>query len=165
MGLEIERKFLLNGDAWRALGSPEPYSQGYISRGSGRTVRVRIAGEKAFLTIKGPVTGISRQEFEYLIPCSDAREMLALCDGPVIEKERRRIPHGNHVWEVDEFFGENEGLIVAEVELSHPEEEITLPRWVGREVTGDPRYYNSNLTVNPYRRWKDEDRASDITHG
>lgn len=155
MGLEIERKFLLCGDEWRRLGSPVPYSQGYLSRGSGRTVRVRIAGENAFLTIKGPVTGITRTEFEYPIPASDAREMLNLCDGPVIKKERSRIPHGRHVWEIDEFFGDNNGLIMAEVELTNPDEEITLPSWIGTEVTGDPRYYNSNLTVNPYLHWKD----------
>lgn len=165
MGLETERKFLLNGNEWRRLGTPVAYAQGYLSRGTGRTVRVRIAGERAFLTIKGPVTGITRQEFEYEIPPGDARNLLPLCDGPVIEKKRTRIPLGDHVWEVDEFSGENAGLIVAEVELSDPSESVNLPAWIGSEVTGDPRYYNSNLTVNPYLRWKDSGGHDDNAGG
>jgi CYTH domain-containing protein len=155
MGIETERKFLVRGDDWRGMGRPIPYAQGYLQRGTGRTVRVRIAGEEAFLTVKGPVTGISRQEFEYQVPVEDARIMLTLCEGPVIEKTRTKIPHGDHLWEVDDFLGENAGLIVAEVELSDPDEKVALPSWIGVEVTGDPRYYNSNLTVNPYRTWKD----------
>ena len=154
MAVETERKFLVSGDAWRSLGSPVPYAQGYLARGNGVTVRIRIAGEKAFLTVKGPVEGISRPEFEYQVPIEDAREMLRLCNDPVIEKTRTRGPHGSHVWEVDEFGGENRGLIVAEVELSSPDEEVAIPPWVGDEVTGDPRYYNSNLAVRPYRDWQ-----------
>jgi CYTH domain-containing protein len=153
MAIEIERKFLVVGGDWRLGASGIPYAQGYLSRGNGRTVRVRIAGTEAFLTIKGPVSGISRQEFEYPIPVEDAKVMLSLCDGPVIEKLRFRIPHGDHVWEVDEFEGENQGLVIAEVELDDEQEHVDPPVWVGREVTGDPRYYNSNLTVHPYREW------------
>lgn len=155
MALETERKFLVISEAWRPLGKAVAYAQGYLSRGSGRTVRVRIAGEKAYLTIKGPVIGITREEFEYPIPIEDARSMLPLCDGPVIEKTRTTIPIGSHLWEVDEFSGENAGLIVAEVELSDPSESVVIPEWVGPEVTGDPRYYNSNLTVHPFREWSD----------
>lgn len=156
MGVETERKFRVIGDDWRLLGTPVAYAQGYLQRGTGRTVRVRIAGDEAFLTVKGPVIGISRQEFEYPIPVGDARAMLPLCDGPVIEKTRTKIPHGTHLWEVDEFAGENTGLIVAEVELSDPDEKLDTPTWIGAEVTGDPRYYNSNLTVQPYREWPDK---------
>jgi len=160
MGIEIERKFLIAKggleEACRLDGEGVPYAQGYLSRGTGRTVRIRIAGSAAFLTVKGPVTGISRAEFEYEIPINDARQMLMLCDGPVIEKIRRRIPHCGHVWEVDEFMGENEGLAVAEVELATADEFIEIPSWIGKEVTGDPRYYNSNLTVHPYRLWRHE---------
>jgi len=159
MALETERKFLVVGEGWRRLGTPVPYAQGYLQRGTGRTVRVRIAGEEAFLTVKGPVTGITRQEFEYPIPLKDARAMLPLCDGPVIQKTRTKIPHGGLLWEVDEFGGENEGLLIAEVELSRPDERVELPDWVGAEVTGDARYYNSNLTVHPFREWRDQPRA------
>lgn len=154
MGIETERKFLVSGEAWRSLADPVPYAQGYLSRGNGATVRIRIAGEKAFLTVKGPVSGISREEFEYPVPVKDARAMLKLCSGSVIEKTRRRIPLGAHVWEIDEFGGENKGLVVAEVELSSPEQEVPLPPWVGSEVSGDLRYCNSNLAVHPYRAWK-----------
>jgi CYTH domain-containing protein len=160
MAVETERKFLVRGDDWRSMGRAVPYAQGYLQRGTGRTVRVRIAGEEAFLTVKGPVTGISRQEFEYQVPVEDARIMLTLCDGPVIEKTRTKIPHGDHLWEVDEFLGDNAGLIVAEVELSDPDEKVALPSWIGVEVTGDPRYYNSNLTVNPYRTWRNQPKGS-----
>lgn len=155
MGVETERKFLVTGDGWRRLGTPVPYAQGYLQRGTGRTVRVRIAGEEAFLTVKGPVVGISRQEFEYRIPVEDARAMLPLCDGPVIEKSRTTIRAGSHLWEVDEFAGENKGLLIAEVELSDPGEKVNPPEWIGAEVTGDPRYYNSNLVLHPYRKWRE----------
>jgi adenylate cyclase len=156
MSVEIERKFLLASEQWRHGAHGIPYAQGYLSRGTGRTVRVRIAGSEAFLTIKGPVTGISRAEFEYSIPVEEAREMLSLCEGLMIEKIRYRIPHAQHVWEVDEFQGENWGLLIAEVEMKSPEEVVALPAWVGKEVTGDPRYYNSNLTIHPYREWSGE---------
>ena len=153
MGLEIERKFLVSNDQWRQGAVGEPFAQGYLSRSGGRTVRVRITGSGAFLTIKGPVSGITRLEFEYAIPIKEAREILALCEGPVITKNRFLIPFEGHVWEVDDFHGENQGLVIAEVELQDPDEAITLPTWLGREVTGDPRYYNSNLTIHPYRDW------------
>lgn len=160
MGVETERKYLVTGEDWRLLGSPIAYAQGYLQRGSGRTVRIRLAGEEAFLTVKGPVTGITRQEFEYPIPVEDAQEMLGLCEGPVIQKTRTKIRIGSHLWEVDEFSGENTGLIIAEVELSDPAEIVDPPSWIGAEVTGDPRYYNSNLTVHPYREWRDQSQGS-----
>ena len=160
MGVETERKYLVTGEDWRLLGRPVSYAQGYLQRGSGRTVRVRLAGEEAFLTVKGPVTGITRQEFEYPIPVEDAQEMLCLCEGPVIQKTRTKIRIGSHLWEVDEFSGENTGLIIAEVELSDPAEIVDPPSWIGEEVTGDPRYYNSNLTIHPYREWRDQSQGS-----
>lgn len=153
MGMEIERKFLIADDSWRHGAEGIPYSQGYLARGAGRTVRIRTAGEKAFLTIKGPVEGISRAEFEYPIPAEDARQLFPLCEGPLVEKIRYKVFFGNHFWEIDEFLGENEGLTIAEVELSHPDEPVIPPAWLGREVTGDPRYYNSNLSVHPFREW------------
>jgi len=153
MAVETERKFLVSGDAWRNLGTPIEYTQGYLARGNGVTVRIRISGDKAFFTVKGPVSGISRAEFEYPVPVNDAREMLGLCKDPVIEKTRTRIPHASHVWEVDEFGGKNSGLIIAEVELAHPDDVVVLPPWVGNEVTGDPRYYNSNLAIHPFMDW------------
>jgi adenylate cyclase len=156
MGMEIERKFLIANDSWRQGAVGTPYAQGYLSRGLGNTVRIRIAGEEAFLTIKGPVVGISRPEFEYSIPVAEAQEMLSLCNGPLIEKTRFKIFAEGHLWEIDEFHGENEGLLVAEVELTDPDEEVGLPSWIGKEVTGESRYYNSNLTVHPYREWKEE---------
>ena len=155
--METERKFLVRGEAWRALGTPVHYEQGYLSRGDGVTVRIRMAGEEARLTVKGPVSGISREEYEYPVPAEDARSMIRLCRGAVIEKTRTRIPLGNRVWEVDEFLGKNAGLIVAEIELNDPDETVELPPWIAREVTGDPRYYNSNLTSHPYGEWKRED--------
>jgi CYTH domain-containing protein len=119
-------------------------------------VRIRIAGDEAFLTIKGPVSGISRAEFEYPIPLEDARHLLKLCEGPIIQKHRFAILHQGHCWEVDEFEGANSGLIVAEIELKNPEETVPHPDWLGKEVTGDPRYYNSNLTNHPYSQWRDD---------
>jgi adenylate cyclase len=153
MSLEIERKFLLLNDSWRQASKALPYTQGYLSRGGARTVRIRTAGDKAFLTIKGPVVGISRAEFEYAIPPEDARQMLQLCEPPLIEKTRHTIFASGHLWEIDEFHGANEGLLVAEVELDQADEEISLPCWIGKEVTGDPRYYNSNLGTHPYSAW------------
>lgn len=154
MPLEIERKFLVVGDAWRSLGEGTLYRQGYLASEPRRTVRVRIAGEQAFLTIKGASEGISRSEYEYPIPLDHANEMLDhLCDRPLIEKTRHKIPYGGWLWEVDEFWGDNEGLIMAEVELPDDRQEVTLPVWIGEEVSHDPRYYNSSLAKNPYKRW------------
>ena len=152
MGIEIERKFLVVGDAWRAAPAVF-YSQGYLNRDKARTVRVRIAGEEAFLTIKGASVGASRAEFEYPIPVWDARELLAMCEQPLIEKNRRKILHDGFVWEVDEFLGENRGLVVAEIELPAEDAVFTQPDWVGEEVTSDARYFNSNLSATPFSRW------------
>jgi adenylate cyclase len=160
MGVEIERKFLIRediDDRWLMKFEGIPYLQGYLSRARGRTVRVRIAGHKAFITIKGEVQGISRPEFEYAIPLEDAHAMLPLCDGPLVEKTRHLIPHEGHVWEVDVFHGDNEGLTIAEIELKNEEQEVPMPEWVGKEVTGDRRYYNSSLAVHPFRAWQGEE--------
>lgn len=157
MGVEIERKFLVKGDGWRSLASGTVYRQGYIASAPGRTVRVRIAGETGYLTIKGETKGIARAEYEYEIPLHDAAELLeTLCDRPLIEKTRYRIAWDDLTWEVDEFMGENQGLIMAEVELQDADRRLRLPEWIGQEVSGDVRYYNSNLAKHPYREWKDQ---------
>jgi adenylate cyclase len=153
MGVEIERKFLVAGDAWRQ-GEGVPYAQGYLNRDPARTVRVRIAGERAFLTVKGVSRGATRQEFEYEIPKDDARALLELSDGPVVSKLRYVVAHEGATWEVDEFLGENAGLVVAEIELESEGQDFARPAWLGREVTEDPRYYNSSLAGHPYNRWK-----------
>jgi len=154
MGIEIERKFLLRDTSWRSLADGVQYRQGYLSADVERSVRVRIAGEISTLTIKGASKGISREEFEYAIPASDAIYMLDhLCLKPLIEKKRYRIVVDKLCWEVDEFFGENSGLILAEVELNCPEQIIQLPDWVGEEVTDDSRYYNASLVKQPFAYW------------
>lgn len=156
MGVEIERKFLVDGDAWRTLGTATLLRQGYLSADPARTVRVRIDGERAFLTIKGKSVGASRGEWEYPIPVAEAAELLdGLCQQPLVEKVRRRIAVGPHTWEVDEFLGANAGLVVAEIELASEDETFEKPDWVGREVTGEARYFNSNLIRHPYSQWKD----------
>ncbi len=154
MGTEIERKFLVRGESWRSLAEGVVYRQGYIASSQDCTVRVRIAGERGYLTLKGATQGISRPEYEYAIPLQDATELLnTLCQGPLIEKTRYRIAWGDLVWEVDEFTGENQGLIMAEVELSDPNQTVALPDWIGEEVSGDPRYFNANLAKHPFRNW------------
>jgi len=154
MPFEIERKFLVVGDAWRNQGTGVPYRQGYLTTQPERTVRVRIAGDRGFVTIKGVTEGIARREYEYAIPLAEAQELLDyVCDRPLIEKIRYRIPLGEHVWEVDEFFGENQGLVMAEVELTDPDEAIQLPDWAGEEVSHDPRYFNAYLIRHPYSTW------------
>lgn len=154
MGTEIERKYLVTNDSWKALDRGKTYRQGYLCISRERTVRVRIAGDRGFVTIKGPAINAARAEYEYEIPLADAREMLdTLCERPLIEKVRRRIPHAGLVWEVDEFFGDNAGLVVAEVELKDAAQAIEKPDWVGQEVTEDHRYSNSSLVRNPYSRW------------
>ena len=156
MGVEIERKFLVDGDAWRTLGEATLLRQGYLSADPARTVRVRIDGERAFLTIKGKSVGASRGEWEYPIPVAEAAELLdGLCQQPLVEKVRRRIALGPHTWEVDEFLGVNAGLVVAEIELASEDEAFDKPDWIGREVTGETRYFNSNLIRHPYSQWKD----------
>lgn len=154
MGTEIERKFLVVGDAWRQGAIGVLYRQGYLCTTPERTVRVRVAGDKGYLTVKGSRTGVSRLEFEYPIPLEDAQAMLdALCVRPLIEKTRYRIDHGGLVWEVDEFAGENAGLVIAEVELEREDQEVSLPAWVGKEVSADDRYANSSLAERPFSTW------------
>jgi adenylate cyclase len=154
MSVEIERKFLVRGDDWRMGAVSTLCRQGYLSSGPGRTVRVRVAGEHATLTIKGPPRGIARPEFEYEIPVAEANELLdTLCEQPLIEKIRHVVAYDGFAWEIDEFQGDNAGLVVAEVELEREHQDVSLPPWVGEEVTGDPRYYNASLVRNPYSRW------------
>ncbi len=175
MAIEIERKFLVKNDDWRTLATGTAsidtasigtasigtaftgtvYRQGYMVSDIDRTVRVRLAGDRGYITIKTATSGISRSEFEYEIPDSDASELLdTLCDRPLIEKTRYKIPYGDLIWEVDEFVGENQGLIVAEVELNHADQLVSLPDWIGQEVSDDPRYFNSNLVKYPFSQWK-----------
>lgn len=154
MGLEIERKFLVCADDWKGLANPVAMRQGYISSDPARIVRVRIEGEQACLTIKGKTQGISRAEWEYSIPVSEAEQMLTnLCDGQLIEKNRYRINYQGFVWEVDEFFGRNQGLVVAEIELSSEDQEFPRPSWIGEEVSEDFRYANASLLTHPYQAW------------
>jgi len=156
MGKEIEKKFLIISDDWRRLGTGKPYCQGYLNAEKGRTVRVRTINDRGILTIKGPSVGAARLEYEYDIPIQDAREMLnELCHKPLIEKTRYKIPFAGFTWEVDEFTGENEGLIFSEIELEYEGQEFEIPPWVGKEVTDDSRYYNANLIKNPYSNWKE----------
>ena len=153
MGKEIERKFLVKNDAWRSVEGTK-YRQGYLNSVKERTVRVRTIDDKGFLTVKGITVGTTRLEYEYEVPASDADEMLTeLCEKPLIEKKRYKIPLGGFTFEVDEFFGENEGLIVAEVELESEDQAFDKPEWLGEEVSGDPRYFNSNLIKHPFSKW------------
>lgn len=155
MGKEIERRFLLADESWRGQGSGVEFRQGFLSTVKERVVRVRLAGGKGTLTIKGLTQGFSKLEFEYEIPPEEARDLLdSLCEKPLIEKTRYRIKHGGLVWEVDEFAGENNGLVLAEVELSHENQPIDKPAWLGPEISGDPRYFNSNLVKNPFSQWQ-----------
>jgi adenylate cyclase len=154
MGREIERKFLVRGDGWRPGARTVFYRQGYLLAEAGRTIRVRVQGDQAFLTIKGRTETIARLEYEYPIPVADAHEMLErLCRQPFVEKYRSTIEHAGMTWEVDEFLGENQGLIVAEVELESEDQVVERPEWVGEEVTHDPRYLNANLATYPFARW------------
>lgn len=154
MGIEIERKFLVRGDGWRRQASAQTrFSQGYLSRDPARKVRVRMAGEQAFLTIKGATTGATRAEFEYHIPVADVEQLLTMCDGPVVEKIRHLCPHEGMTWEVDEFLDANAGLVVAEIELQSEGQAFARPAWLGAEVTGDARYVNANLAVRPFTNW------------
>lgn len=156
MALEIERKFLVTGDQWRSMAPGVRYSQGYLPTRDQVTVRVRLAGDQGYLTIKGPTHGTTRVEFEYPIPAAEAQELLTtLCQPPLIEKTRYKIPLGDLVWEVDEFSGDNQGLILAEVELTQENQTLELPDWIGEEVSHDPRYFNANLAQYPFRQWRD----------
>ncbi len=154
MGIEIERKFLLVGEAWKKLAPGIRYRQGYLSTTKESTVRVRTIEDTGYLTVKGESKGATRSEFEYEIPVEDANAMLdQLCAKPLIEKNRYKIEYEGFTWEVDEFFGENQGLVVAEVELESEDQVYAKPEWVGTEVTEDQRYFNSNLAKHPYCRW------------
>lgn len=152
MGMEIERKFLVCGDWSRDVTDSIQIVQGYLNLDKNRTVRVRIKGSRGFLTVKGPTNGVSRFEWEKEIPVEDAREIMKLCTG-VIDKTRHLAPIGDHYYEIDEFHGDNEGLIVAEIELRSEDEEFIRPKWLGEEVSHDRRYYNSQLIINPYKNW------------
>jgi adenylate cyclase len=154
--IEIERKFLVTDDSFkRETVTKNHIAQGYLSSVPERTVRVRIKGEKGYLTIKGTSndSGMSRFEWEKEIPLAEARELLLLCEKGIIDKTRFEIKHGNHIFEVDEFNGENEGLIIAEIELISETEIFEKPRWLGEEVTKIDRYYNAYLSTNPYKNW------------
>ncbi len=153
MASEIERKFLVTQETWRDGSPGVRIAQGYLSLDPERTVRVRLAGGDAWLTIKGVTRGLTRAEFEYPIPQGDARALLALCLPSVIDKTRHRVAYGNHVWEIDVFHGENQGLVMAEVELSAESDLPEIPAWVGLEVSADARYYNSNLASHPFGTW------------
>jgi adenylate cyclase len=154
VGVEIERKFLVAGDAWRELGTAVLLRQGYLSVEPDRTVRVRIEGGGAALTIKGRSVGATRAEWEYPIPLADANELLdRLCQQPLIEKFRRRIEFDGNIWEVDEFLGANAGLVVAEIELGSEAQTFDKPDWIGEEVTDDRRYFNSSLINHPFSDW------------
>jgi adenylate cyclase len=153
MGIEIERKFLVTGDAWK-LAPAVPYAQGYLNRDKQRTVRVRVVEGQAWLTVKGVSAGATRAEFEYAIPVADAEQLLALCDGPLVRKLRRVVVHEGSTWEIDEFQGDNTGLVVAEVELRSEDEAFAAPAWLGEEVTHDARYFNSSLATAPYSTWR-----------
>lgn len=154
MAKEIERKYLVKGTAWQTLAKETVYRQGYLSTVQERTVRVRTIEDKGYLTIKGISVGATRTEYEYQIPVEDANAMLdELCERPIIEKKRYVLEYEGLIWEIDEFAGVNRGLIIAEVELSDENQRVVLPNWVGEEVTGDPKYFNSNLTKHPYTEW------------
>ena len=157
MGTEIERKFLLRNNDWKSLARGIRYRQGYLTSQKERTVRVRTVEDKGFLTIKGPSVGASRMEYEYEIPVEDARILLdQLCEKPIIEKNRYKIKLNGFTWEVDEFLGENKGLYVAEIELEREDQPFEKPTWIGEEVTGDQRYFNSSLISNPYANWQND---------
>ena len=155
MNLEIERKFLVPDETYKQEAVKAiRIRQGYIAHDAGRTVRVRIADDKGFLTIKGPSRdGISRQEWEREIPLADALDLLPLCHGGTVDKTRYLVPAGEKYFEVDVFAGDNEGLVMAEIELDSPDQPFDRPHWLGQEVTGNPRYYNSYLLHHPYKNW------------
>ena len=156
MAIEIERKFIVINDSYKALAfQSDRIAQGYICREGGNSARVRVRGNKGYVTIKGPSLdgGLSRFEWEKEIPVTEALELLKLCHDGIIDKIRHLVEHEGHIFEVDEFFGDNEGLVVAEIELGDTEEKFDKPSFIGQEVTGDKRYYNSRLTRFPYKNW------------
>lgn len=156
MATEIERKFLVTGNGWREhIQSKQHYIQGYFTTHEACSIRIRVTGKKARLNIKSATLGITRSEYDYPIPAKDAEEMLhSLCKKPLLEKTRYFVRHENHLWEIDVFHGDNEGLVIAEIELQSGEEEFARPEWVGKEVSDDPRYYNTCLVDNPWKNWK-----------
>lgn len=160
MASEIERKFRVISDAWRPLVSRSVrYRQGYLGPVETSSVRVRVADDAAWLNIKSATLGIERLEYEYPIPLSDAQEMLdRLCRRPLIEKTRHWVPYAGHTWEIDEFEGDNAGLIVAEIELRRVDEDFVRPPWLGEEVSHEPRYYNVCLVERPYREWSEQEK-------
>lgn len=159
MPREIERKFLPKSDAWRAdVQRRAPMSQGYLVSDGRVSVRVRVAGDAAWLNIKAGGLVASRQEYEYAVPVAEARELLALCEGPLIEKTRHFVEHGGKTWEIDEFHGANAGLVVAELELDDEHEAFQRPAWLGQEVTDLERYYNVCLVTHPYSAWTEAER-------
>ncbi|WP_314000848.1 CYTH domain-containing protein [uncultured Paenibacillus sp.] len=154
MAKEIERKFLVKNLAFKDYAEGILYRQGYIANSADKVVRVRIAGDKGYLTIKTKNIGLTRSEFEYEIPVKDADELLrSVCEKPIIEKYRYTYSYEGHTWEIDEFLGANEGLVIAEVELQTEDEAVSKPDWIGEEVSGDSKYYNSNLIKHPYQNW------------
>ena len=157
MGIEIERKFLVEGDAWRVGASPSRIVQGFLSRDPERIVRVRLRDGEAFLTIKGKGSGLARVEVEVAIPAEEARQLLPLCLPPLIEKTRHLVTWAGHLWEIDEFYGDNAGLVVAEVELAAEDEIFERPPWLGQEVSEDFRYSNAALSERPWRDWRSDD--------
>ena len=155
MATEIERKFLLRNDKWRELADAGQFMrQGYLVGSKKASIRVRIVGERANLNIKSATLGVSRQEYEFPIPLAEANEMLeTLAEGPLIEKTRYHVNYGDHTWEIDVFAGDNDGLVVAEIELDDVHENFEQPEWLGEEVSHDPRYYNVSLVKHPYKDW------------
>jgi len=155
LAIEIERKFTIKNDSWRQqINKSQRYVQGYLAGNERTSVRIRIAGEQANINIKSATLGIFRQEYEYPLPLEDAEKMLAdLCEKPVIDKVRHFVTHAGKIWEIDEFSGENEGLIVAEIELNDIEEQFELPDWADKDVSDDKRYYNVSLVKHPYKDW------------
>jgi adenylate cyclase len=154
VGQEIERKFLVDVARWRPADAGVAFRQGYLNSQPERTVRVRLEGDAGKLTIKGATSGVSRLELEYAIPRADAEQLLALCERPLIEKVRHTEEHAGKTWEIDVFGGENEGLVVAELELASEDEPFEQPPWAIREVSHDPRYYNASLVRAPYKTWR-----------
>ena len=156
MGREVERKYLVKNALWRREADRGiEYRQGYLCLDPRRGVRVRLGGEKAILTVKGQSEGSARDEFEFPIPAADAEELLErICIQPIIEKTRYQVHRGDLTWEIDEFAGENRGLLIAEVETDKPPQQIPIPEWAGEDVTDDPRYFNTHLVKQPYSQWK-----------
>lgn len=155
MGIETERKFLVDHQKWQQVLKPTGthYRQGYLLNNNKGTIRVRVSDKKGYITLKGPTVGISRKEYEYPIPVNEGIELLDNFSAPEVQKIRYRIEFETKLWEVDVFLGDNAGLIVAEIELQHPTDEFKKPTWIALEVSNDKRYYNSNLSINPYKKW------------